>query len=93
MWVPGADVIEFIFCLREARSNFQDFFQKTSIEISMFSDNKRWGLPATSAGTPFRSYLDVLRELEAENYTMRIAASRCLKIRVRRLKFLILDGL
>ena len=29
-----------------------------------------------SAGTVFRSYLDVLRELEAENYTMRIAAKR-----------------
>ena len=29
-----------------------------------------------SVGTLFRSYLDVLKELEAENYTMRIAAKR-----------------
>ena len=33
----------------------------------------RFGL---SEGTVFRSYLDVLMELEAENYTIRIAASR-----------------
>ena len=37
----------------------------------------RFGL---SAGTLFGSYLDIPRELEAENYTIRIAASRSLWI-------------
>ena len=41
--------------------------------------NQKWTTLARSrpvARSMFASYLDVLRELEAENYTMRIAAKR-----------------